>query len=249
MTTATAWDEMFARLAAFKRDNGHCLVPTIYVDDATLGRWVAAQRYRGRTGDLPPERVKKLDELGFVWSPADRAWKDHYARLLEYRAAHGNCDVPEVYEDDQMLANWVQRQRIAKRRGRLPAEREELLDRVGFRWAVYKAGSEERPPRRVKPGVAEQWCKRPDPERLYRVGHGEYVQSRAEGPAPAPVRDYERRHNGEPPPYIPLPRERTIFYLGESGSRSAKLTWDGSGPLPPAVLRYVRRNDVLPPHE
>jgi Helicase associated domain len=62
-----AWDEGFRRLDAFKRREGHCRVPKRYFEGGfKLGRWVEIQR-RDK-GKLSPERLKKLNDLGFIWN-------------------------------------------------------------------------------------------------------------------------------------------------------------------------------------
>jgi Helicase associated domain len=62
-----AWEEGFRRLDAFKGREGHCRVPNRYVEGSfKLGRWVGIQR-RDK-GKLSPERLKKLNDLGFIWN-------------------------------------------------------------------------------------------------------------------------------------------------------------------------------------
>lgn len=58
------WDNMFARLQAYKKNHGDCHVPYGYKDDPPLGRWVHIQRGRAITS----ERREKLESIGFDWN-------------------------------------------------------------------------------------------------------------------------------------------------------------------------------------
>jgi hypothetical protein len=72
-----------------------------------------------------------LTALGFVWVPAGAqpatglaaclgpckaAWEAQLARLVAYKAAHGDCNVRQGCAEDPRLANWVNNQRSHKRK-------------------------------------------------------------------------------------------------------------------------------------
>ena len=60
------WEEGFKHLVAYKDEFGGFLVQAKYTCDGyRLGAWVNTQRTK--KGKLSPERVKRLDDLGFVW--------------------------------------------------------------------------------------------------------------------------------------------------------------------------------------
>ena len=76
------WNERFDRLQAFRHEHGHCNVPADFGPDPGLAAWVARQReeYRlyqdpterkkNRKCKLLPERIDKLNSLGFDWTEA-----------------------------------------------------------------------------------------------------------------------------------------------------------------------------------
>ena len=70
------WEEFCNKLNAFKAKHGHCNVPYSYRDDPSLGYSVKRVRERRRKGLLSPERIAKLDKLGFMWSGAKRVTDD-----------------------------------------------------------------------------------------------------------------------------------------------------------------------------
>ena len=71
MQQERAWNDRYDELDVYKNKHGNCLVPQHYPDNKALGKWVANQRVRlGREGKQTPltkKRIKKLDEVGFVW--------------------------------------------------------------------------------------------------------------------------------------------------------------------------------------
>jgi hypothetical protein len=100
VTHDTKWEIMFDRLVEFKKKYGHCLVPNRYKNDNKLGSWVSTQRKQykalacGRydATTLPTHRIKKLDEIGFVWSTSDPRrvdWEVRYSQLKDFFRKYG----------------------------------------------------------------------------------------------------------------------------------------------------------------
>lgn len=240
-------DSMFEDLLAFKAKYRHCNVPTNSTENPPLGRWVAAQRYKRRIGVLPQELVEALDAIGFVWSPADKAWDAMFKDLTAFRAKHGHADVPEQWSDNRRLANWVQSQRHRHRKGRLSPGRAKRLDDIGFTWAIYKS-DDEAPAVATEAEVPLPTIEEPASEKIYVIRNGLYVQYNGVGEMPRALGQYIEAQ-GEFPPHMPLPEKATVFLMGESLLRQRKYEWPGSGPLPQAVMDYVRVNGMLPRHE
>lgn len=70
--------------------------------------------------------------LGCNVSLNDR-WERRVVELAAYMADHGgNSDVPQGWEPNPELGNWVGKQRAAKQQGTLSEEREEMLISMGF---------------------------------------------------------------------------------------------------------------------
>ena len=130
------WDEMLRQLVVFKAEHKHCNVPQRYQPNLDLATWVNKQRTTKMRGSLSRDRVRQLDELGFVWAPFETAWEDMFRRLLAFKEGHGDCNVPQRYRTNPGLASWVNGQRTAKSRGELSLERAKRLEDVGFAWNV-----------------------------------------------------------------------------------------------------------------
>jgi hypothetical protein len=124
----TAWMQYYEELKAFRRQNGHCNPP---VSKSALGRWV--HHLRGRAYKILPHRKKLLDEIGFEWhGKLHNSWTKQYEELKAYQARHGRPPAPLA----SPLGKWVSNQRTAHRKGTMPPERKELLEKIGFVWRV-----------------------------------------------------------------------------------------------------------------
>ena len=246
------WEDMFRALEAFKKEQGHCHVPALWEKNPQLGRWVAMQRFRHKIGEVPKHHVDRLNQIGFVWAPADRVWNEMYQRLVKYKAKHGDCNIPSAFPSDPDLANWVANQRHRKKIGSLSADRAHRLDEIGFLWSVYKKNQPVKAAaveRKSVPAPVKVTESGPE-EHLYLIC-GEYIQYNGSGPRPVKLEKYIKLHGGELPPSIILPCKPTVFRIGNSDSARAivrKIRWSGKGAIPVEVLEYLNENGALPPH-
>jgi hypothetical protein len=76
--TGVGWDERFEQLKAFQKEHGHYRVPGQNKKDSAtyhLALWVSTQRnqykllQKGKKSLMKEERIQKLNEIGFEWSP------------------------------------------------------------------------------------------------------------------------------------------------------------------------------------
>jgi hypothetical protein len=138
------WTETLERLVAYKKESGHCNVPTDYNDGRNphLGMWAGSQRTKYFNGSLSQERVKQLESVGFKWNPRKMGWTETFDRLVTYKKEGGHCNVPTNYNDGRKphLGIWVISQRKKYFDGSLIQERIELLESVGFEWNPRKMG-------------------------------------------------------------------------------------------------------------
>ena len=124
---------MYARLVAYKAQHGDCNVPQEWKQDRPLADWVSHQRKFKTKGHLPPERIQRLEALGFDWDPLTAQWEEMYARLVAYKAQHGDCTVPYEWKQDRPLGRWVGDQRKLKTKGSLPPPADPAVKRTRFR--------------------------------------------------------------------------------------------------------------------
>lgn len=153
---STQWNEMFDRLCAFQKAHGHVnILPSS--PDRKLTRWVGTQRRFYREGTIAPERIQKLEGIGFRWSRGrseaptkprsatrlpEKSWDDYFKELGDYFKNFGDCNVPQVWHVNRPLARWVARQRELRRKNKLLPEQERRLSDIGFSWEIYAASWE-----------------------------------------------------------------------------------------------------------
>lgn len=124
-------------------------------------------------GRLTVDRIRRLEQLGFVWSLRDD-WQKHYEELKCYKAQYGNCNVPARYAANRRLGIWVSAQRKqyktmnqqpdtakAQRSSPLVQERIELLNQIGFTWTI-----------RSRDGLGESWYRRLDELKAFKAKNG-----------------------------------------------------------------------------
>ncbi|KAJ1449276.1 helicase associated domain-containing protein [Pelagophyceae sp. CCMP2097] len=133
---ADGWDAHFELLQAYRAAHCDCTVPARFIaaDGTKLGQWVMRQRQAYHAGKMSLKHVERLEAVKFVWDPLSDGWDAHFELLQAYRAAHGDCAVPRycVAADGTKLGRWVDRQRKARKAGKLSAERVERLEAVAF---------------------------------------------------------------------------------------------------------------------
>jgi hypothetical protein len=126
------WGEAFERLKEFREREGHCQVGREQViDGIRMGNWVKTQR--ANKSHLAPDKIAKLDSIGFDWAPVTETWDESFNALKKFRDREGHCRVYQNHiEDGVKLGSWINRQRQSMKL--LTAERIRLLDSVGFVW-------------------------------------------------------------------------------------------------------------------
>lgn len=108
--------------------------PSLGID---LIYWMRDQKRFHKKGTLSQVRKNRLDSLGFAWArnELELKWSAKLDRLLIYKEEHGDCNVPQGYKE-KPLAIWVNNQRTFNRNGKLPQDRIDRLNALGFVWAM-----------------------------------------------------------------------------------------------------------------
>lgn len=138
------WQESFEALVNYKNRHGDCLVPIHnYQEDLALGGWVNHQR--SKKNKLTPEQHQKLEGIGFAWSvrARNKTWNVMIESLQKFKGIHGNVEVPEDYEADRKLAEFVKEQRSKYHKGQLSAARLKQLEEIGMVLREAKEEEEE----------------------------------------------------------------------------------------------------------
>jgi hypothetical protein len=80
--------------------------------------------------------------LDFLWGEdaqkekQDRQWEELSTRLKKYKEKHGDCLVPQDWEEDPQLGGWVTRQHMQNGYLKLRQDFEERLSSIDFVWRL-----------------------------------------------------------------------------------------------------------------
>lgn len=157
-TPRVPWEERLELLQAYKKEHGDLLVPTRYTGLRKLGKFVhnIREQYKifcrdGKSG-LTEVRIMQLEDMGFQWNTQRNKkeqddWESRFAKLEEFKAKNGHCNVPHSYKVDPSFGEWIHRQRTAfhkiqkdKAKGKLinptVEERCQRLEKLGFLFQI-----------------------------------------------------------------------------------------------------------------
>ena len=138
------WKRNYAAAKAYHTEHGDLDVPTGYVQDGVkLYNWLASLRkmYRGapgRRGELTPEQIAQMDELGMRWkSKNDLAWDRGYAYAKAYYEEHGAADADFFYvtADGFKLGVWLSKCREKYAKETLGPEKIRQLEAINMVWS------------------------------------------------------------------------------------------------------------------
>ena len=129
---ADQWEECFTVLKKFKEREGHCRIPDEHTEDGIkIGKWAGKQRLKA--GQLSANLKKRLDSIGFSWSPYADKWEDNLSALRRFKQREGHCRVAQSrIVEGFKLGVWVSSQRAKK--SRLTQNQIDRLDALGFIW-------------------------------------------------------------------------------------------------------------------
>ena len=139
------WNDYYLEACAYYKKYGDLRIAKNYVTEEgmNLGSWIQTQRkaYSGKiAGGLSQDKVKKLNQIGMLWSVRKSSFDRAYEELQEYHDKTGDVDVKTRYVSDSgfPLGKWVSNLRMCvKTSGRdaaLTKEQQERLEAVGFIW-------------------------------------------------------------------------------------------------------------------
>ncbi|MCC9138143.1 helicase associated domain-containing protein [Pontibacter silvestris] len=128
----TQWEASFEKLKTYRQEHGTCQV-SLKVD-RVLQRWTRWQRILFYQGKLSQERIDRLNEIRFPWSVQEGYWMRMYDALANYKKKFGHTRVPFRWAPNPQLAAWVYR--VKKNKKELTPQKVELLNRIGFDWAL-----------------------------------------------------------------------------------------------------------------
>jgi hypothetical protein len=129
------WEKGFSLFEKFVQENGHAMVPVNLIKDGFhLGNWVRVQSTNYKNGKISPEKISRLEKLGFIWNRKETHWEEIFSLFKKFVKEKGHTHVPRlsIKEDIINLGNWVTHQRQNK--NKLTTEQISRMDALGFDW-------------------------------------------------------------------------------------------------------------------
>jgi len=138
LKTQESWNQFIEKLIEFKKEFGHCNVPSNYKE-----QWLASKinniRANYRKGKLSDKQIQQLEELGFVWElkklKTQESWNQFIEKLTEFKKEFGHCNVSYKHLNKSFFRK-VSKLRERYKKGKLSEERIQQLEELGFVWSA-----------------------------------------------------------------------------------------------------------------
>lgn len=138
-----SWFDWYELAQKYHQEHGDLLVPSEYTaaDGERLGLWIAVQRerYSGKRKRKPLtlEQIEALERMDMVWTVSglrEEKWNRMYHWVEEYALQNGKLPLwPEIKAPDGRSMNgWISTQRTNLGRGKMSADREKKLTKLGI---------------------------------------------------------------------------------------------------------------------
>ena len=105
-----------------------------------LGNWQSTQRTKCKKKKLSPERIRRLEEIGFKWEILEEQFEKGFQETLLYKETSGHPNALAIYKTPEgfPLGNWQSDQRGNYKKGKLSTERIKQLEDIGFKWEILE---------------------------------------------------------------------------------------------------------------
>jgi superfamily II DNA or RNA helicase len=142
------WDQFeeqfekgFQETLLYKERTGNPNVPLRYKtpEGFPLGSWQSHQKINYKKRIILPDRIKRLEDIGFKWEILEEQFEKGFQETLLYKERTGNPNAPTIYNTPEgyPLGSWQSTQRTRKGKGKLSLERINLLEDIGFTWNQF----------------------------------------------------------------------------------------------------------------
>ncbi len=131
------WKAHFDELIRYQKGTGE-KYPKPNTGWNSLYNWVKNQRRQYRSGVLKPLRSDLLSSIDFPWRTDNMTFEERVKQLLAYKKKHNTLHVSQVAygkgSENHKLSRWVNEMRRLYNENRLPLDRIQRLNAIGFIW-------------------------------------------------------------------------------------------------------------------
>ncbi|MBF8276855.1 MAG: helicase [Candidatus Brocadiaceae bacterium] len=142
-----SFEQGFRETLKYKKQFGNANVPTAYktLEDYPLGGWQHRQRQLFKKHKLALDRVKRLEEVGFVWDLFNDTFEKGFQETLKYKEQFGVANVTNKYitPDEYKLGAWQATQKQLYKQNKLSSVKIKMLEEIEFTWDSFKEAFEK----------------------------------------------------------------------------------------------------------
>jgi len=136
------WDFWYGLTLICKEHTSNANAPHDYKtpEGFYLGRWQSNQRKNYKKNVLSHDKIKRLEDIGFKWTPFEEAFEKGFQETLRYKEQTDDANVLQSYKtsENYNLGTWQNTQRANYKKGILSADRIKRLEEIGFKWKLKK---------------------------------------------------------------------------------------------------------------
>lgn len=137
------FEKGFQETLLYKERTGNPNAPKSYKtpEGFCLGNWQSAKRKNHKNGNLSPERVKRLETIGFTWERFEERFEKGFQETLLYKESNqGDPNAPQRYKTAEgfSLGKWQHNQRQYYKNEILSSKRTKRFSDIGFKWVIQQ---------------------------------------------------------------------------------------------------------------
>lgn len=140
--TKDTWEIFFQNFKEYLAKEGTPYITRVNLETKELGRWCAWQRTNHSKGTLSQDKIRRLTEAGFSWSPSDEKWEIRFNEFRQFVKLTGKIYFSDgdrkVYPQFEKLHFWCRIQKFLynKNAKKYSKDRYERLSQVGFNFDI-----------------------------------------------------------------------------------------------------------------
>jgi len=136
------FEKGFQYTLLYKEKTGNPNAPSDHktAEGFLLGTWQNNQRKYYKKGTISPERIKRLEEIGFTWDKFEEQFEKGFQETLLHKEKYGNPNVPDRYKTAEgfLLGAWQSNQKSNYKKGKLSLARIKRFEEIGFTWELLE---------------------------------------------------------------------------------------------------------------
>jgi len=106
----------------------------LFREHRSLYFWTGKQRKLLKENALSQNQIDKLNSIGFIWNRQKSQWDKNFEKLIIFTKKDSNWDKALTEQEIISLETWTKTQRQFFKDNKMPQERIDKLNSIGFVW-------------------------------------------------------------------------------------------------------------------